>query len=60
MLNLRLGVERGDFGLYGFARNLLNKSYYTEYVQPKYSGLNVAIGYPGTPRTYGVEAKITF
>jgi len=60
MLNLRLGIERGGFGLYGFARNLLNKSYYTEYVQPKYSGLNVAIGYPGTPRTYGVEAKITF
>jgi len=60
MVNVRLGIERGDLGLYFFGRNLLNEKYYTEYVQPRYSGLTIGVGFPGTPRTYGVEAKLKF
>lgn len=60
IVNLRAGIERGSVGLYGFVRNLLGEGYYTEFVDPRYSGLNVAIGYPGTPRTYGVEFRFRF
>ncbi|WP_293781288.1 TonB-dependent receptor [Sphingosinicella sp.] len=60
LLNARMGVEFGNYGLYAFARNIFNEKYYSEFFQPKYSGLDVAIGYRGTPRTYGVEAKVKF
>lgn len=60
IVNARLGVEFGRYGFYAFGRNLLKAEYYTEFFQPKYSGLDVAIGYPGVPRTYGVEAKVKF
>ncbi|WP_157220197.1 TonB-dependent receptor [Flavisphingomonas formosensis] len=60
LLNLRAGAEFGRFGLYFFTKNLLNAKYYTEYVPTKYSGLDVALGYRGRPRTYGVEARVKF
>jgi iron complex outermembrane receptor protein len=60
LLNARMGVEFGNYGVYAFARNIFNEKYYSEFFQPKYSGLDVAIGYRGTPRTYGVEAKVKF
>ena len=60
IVNLRVGIERGGLGLYGFARNLFGADYYTEFVDPRYSGLNVAIGYPGMPRTYGLELRFRF
>ena len=60
LLNARVGVEFGNYGLYAFARNIFKEKYYSEFFQPKYSGLDVAIGYPGVPRTYGVEAKVKF
>lgn len=60
LVNLRAGAEFGRFGLYVFTKNLLNDKYYTEYVPTKYSGLDVALGYRGRPRTYGVEARVKF
>jgi iron complex outermembrane receptor protein len=60
LLNLRAGAEFGRFGIYAFAKNLLNDQYYSEYVPSKYSGLDVPLGYRGRPRTYGVEARVKF
>ncbi|WP_419814278.1 TonB-dependent receptor [Glacieibacterium sp.] len=60
LVNLRAGVEFGNFGVFGFTKNLLNDKYYSEYVPTKYSGLDVALGYRGRPRTYGVEARVKF
>ncbi len=60
LLNARVGLEFGNYGLYAYARNIFKEKYYSEFFQPKYSGLDIAIGYPGTPRTYGVEAKLKF
>jgi iron complex outermembrane recepter protein len=60
MVNLRAGIERGGFGIYGFTRNLLNAKYSTDTVTPKYSGSDVLILYRGQPRTYGIEAKYKF
>ncbi len=60
IVNARLGVNFGQFGVYGFVRNLLNDKYYGEFFQPKYSGLDIFIGYPGAPRSFGVEMKMSF
>lgn len=60
IVNLRLGVSMGQFGIYGFVRNLLKEDYYSEFFQPQYSGLDVFMGYPGTPRSFGVELKANF
>lgn len=60
LVNIRLGADFGRLGIYGFAKNLTNAEYYTEYVPTKYSGLDIALGYHGRPRTYGVEARLTF
>ncbi len=60
LVNVRTGIEFGRFGIYGFAKNLLNDKYYSEYIPTKYSGLDVALGYRGRPRTYGVEARVNF
>ncbi|MCJ2180950.1 TonB-dependent receptor [Novosphingobium album (ex Hu et al. 2023)] len=60
LVNMRAGVEIGGLGLYGFVKNLTNDKYYTEFVPTKYSGLDVDLGYRGRPRTYGIEARVTF
>lgn len=60
IVNARLGVNIGQFGVYGFVRNLLKDKYYGEFFQPKYSGLDVFFGYPSAPRSFGAEMKVTF
>lgn len=60
IVNLRAGVEFAQIGLYGFVSNLFEDEYYGEFFQPKYSGLDVAIGFPGSPRSFGVEARVKF
>lgn len=60
IVNARVGVEYGKIGVYVYALNLLDDKYYGEFFQPKYSGLDIAIGYPGQPRSYGVELKARF
>jgi iron complex outermembrane receptor protein len=60
LVNLRIGADIGNVGIYGFAKNLTGDRYYTDYVPTKYSGLDVPIGYLGRPRTYGVEARFKF
>lgn len=60
LVNLRFGVEHKDMGVYFFGRNVFADKYYSEFFQPKYSGLDVAIGYPSQPASYGVEARIKF
>lgn len=57
---MRVGVERGAVGFYGFVRNALDDDYYGEFFVPKFSGLDIATGYPGAPRTFGVEAEVKF
>jgi iron complex outermembrane recepter protein len=60
MLNARLGLERGDIGLYVFGKNLTNVATYSEYFDPKYSGSDISFGYHNPPRSYGVELKMKF
>ncbi|MDT9600076.1 TonB-dependent receptor [Sphingosinicella rhizophila] len=60
IVNLRLGAEFGAIGIYGFVNNLFDDHYYGEFFQPKYSGLDVAIGFPGARRSFGIEAKVKF
>lgn len=60
IVNVRVGVERGAVGFYGFVRNALDDDYYGEFFVPKFSGLDIATGYPGAPRTFGVEAEVKF
>lgn len=60
LVNLRFGVEHKEMGVYFFGRNIFGDKYYSEFFQPKYSGLDIAIGYPSQPASYGVEARIKF
>jgi len=60
LVNLRVGVEYKQAGIYLFGRNIFGDKYYSEFFQPKYSGLDVAIGYPSQPASYGVEARLKF
>lgn len=60
LVNVRFGLEKDGSGLYLWARNILGEDSYSEFFQPKYSGLDVAIGYPTPPATYGIEARARF
>jgi iron complex outermembrane receptor protein len=60
LVNLRVGADFGQLGIYAFSKNLLNSKYYTDYYPSKYSGLDVDIGFRGMPRSYGVEASMKF
>lgn len=60
LVNVRVGVEYKQAGIYLFGRNIFGDKYYSEFFQPKYSGLDVAIGYPSQPASYGVEARLKF
>lgn len=60
IVNARIGVEIGDVGIYAFAQNLFDNHYYGEFVSSPFSGLDVAVGFPGAPRSFGVEAKVKF
>lgn len=60
IVNLRAGIQHGGLSLTAFVRNLTDDRYYSEYFRPKYSGLDVAFGYPGTRRSFGVEGRIKF
>jgi len=61
LVNARAGIRLpgGQWDLYGWARNLLNKDYYTRLgVAPFNTGLLVAS--VGEPRTYGVTGRFRF
>lgn len=60
LINARAGVEFGRWGLYVWGRNLTDARYYEDYNPSKFSGLPYDIGSLAEPRTYGVEAKVTF
>ena len=61
LVNARAGIRLpgGQWDLYGWARNLLNKDYYTRLgLAPFNTGLLVAS--VGEPRTYGVTGRFRF
>lgn len=60
IVNLRVGIERGSLGLYAFVRNLLDEKYYTDFYQPHHHGADIAIGFLGAPRSFGLAAKLSF
>lgn len=60
IINLRAGLEYGSLSVTAFVRNLTDDRYYSEYFRPKYSGLDVAFGYPGARRSFGVEGRVKF
>lgn len=56
LLNVRIGYEKENFGAYLFARNLLDREYYTNTYL--FQGLPAAS--PGIPRMVGVELRAAF
>ncbi|QXQ07145.1 TonB-dependent receptor [Sphingosinicellaceae bacterium] len=60
IVNLRAGIEKGAWSLYGFGRNVFNVKYYSDFNPGKYSGAQFDIGFRAQPATYGVEAKVKF
>ena len=60
LVSARAGVEFGRWGLYVWGKNLTDARYYADYNPGKFSGLPYDIGSLAQPRTYGVEARVTF
>jgi iron complex outermembrane receptor protein len=60
LVNVRAGLEWKRISVTAFVKNLTGDRYYSEYFRPKYTGLDVAFGYPGVPRSYGIESRIKF
>jgi iron complex outermembrane receptor protein len=63
LVNARLGIEGADgakWGIYLWTRNLLNIHYYNDVNVSAFSGLPYDIGSLAEPRTYGVEARMSF
>lgn len=60
LVNARAGVDMGRVKLFVWGRNLLNKRYYADYNPAAFSGQAYDIGSRAQPRTYGVEAKVSF
>lgn len=60
LVNARAGIDMGQVKLFLWGRNLLNKRYYADYNPAAFSGQAYDIGSRAQPRTYGVEAKLSF
>lgn len=60
LVNARAGIDMGQVKLFVWGRNLLNKRYYADYNPAAFSGQAYDIGSRAQPRTYGVEAKLSF
>lgn len=56
LLDVRIGYERGSYGAYLFARNLLDTEYYTH----TYLFMGAPAAKPGVPRMLGVEGRAWF
>lgn len=56
LLDLRIGYERENYGVYLFARNLLDSEYYTN----TYQFLGAPAATPGIPRILGAELRASF
>jgi iron complex outermembrane receptor protein len=60
LVNARLGVKKGRFGLYLWGKNLTNTQYFEDYNPAKFTGEAYDLGWRAEPRTYGVELRATF
>jgi iron complex outermembrane recepter protein len=56
LLDARIGYEKANYGMYLFARNLLDKEYYTH----TYMIFGAPAATPGIPRVVGVELQARF
>ncbi len=60
LVNVRVGVQSGSYGLYFWGKNITGEKYYTDFNPREFSGLDIDIGYRGQPATYGVEGRLRF
>jgi len=60
LFDLRTTLRWKNLSLSGYAKNLFNEKYFTEVGVMQNSGLATDIGFPATPRRYGVEVQIRF
>lgn len=62
LLNLRASytAQDGRWSVALWGKNLGNEGYYSDVNSPRWSGLPYTIAWRGTPRTYGVDAKLRF
>jgi iron complex outermembrane receptor protein len=59
LLNARIGFKSDKFSIFGWARNLANKTYY-EQLQAAAGNSGLYAGVLGDPRTYGVTLRYAF
>ncbi len=59
LVNARLGYQFGSWGLFAFARNLLDEPYLLQTWQSEIPGFG-RLGRAGAPRTLGIELDLNF
>jgi iron complex outermembrane receptor protein len=60
LVDLRAGIERDNWSLYVFGKNIFNVKYYADYNPSKYSGSAYDIGSLAQPARYGIELRVNF
>lgn len=57
---IAMHVDKGDFDVAIYGRNLTNKYYIAGALDLSSSGLGIVVAYPGDPRTFGFEVSKKF
>nr|VFJ71085.1 MAG: iron complex outermembrane recepter protein [Candidatus Kentron sp. FW] len=62
LYNARLTLEKGDFRVVFWGKNLGDEKYYTDFVDHQYFQLpgEIDIGFLGQPRSFGVDVRYDF
>lgn len=60
LVNLRFGVQNGDWSVFLSGRNVLDQDYYADFNPREYSGLDIDIGSLAQPQVWSIEVRRTF
>lgn len=60
LVDARLTISHGNIDLTGWVENLLGTKYYQEFVSRESSALTDDLGFPASPRRYGMTLSVKF
>lgn len=60
LVDARLTLHHGNYELTGWVENLLGTKYYQEFVSRESSALTDDLGFPASPRRYGMTLSVKF
>jgi iron complex outermembrane receptor protein len=60
LVNLRLGLNYGDWNVTAFVENVFDKEYFSQVFTAEWSGFVTDVGWPSRPRRYGIQVSRDF